>query len=129
MHKSYHDARRKDLEFKEGDHVFLRVNHVTGIRLALKSKKLTPKFIGPYQTFQRTGVVAYIVTLPPNLSNLNDVFHVSKLWKYIHDPSHVIRMDDVQVRDNLMVEAFPVRFEDRKLKKLGGKEIALVKFV
>lgn len=38
-------------------------------------------------------------------------------------------MDDVQVRDNLMVEALPVRIEDRKLKKLRGKEIALVKFV
>jgi len=27
--KSYHDKRRKDLEFQEGDHVFLRVTPVT----------------------------------------------------------------------------------------------------
>ena len=27
--KSYHDKRRKDLEFSEGDHVFLRVNPMT----------------------------------------------------------------------------------------------------
>jgi len=46
--KTYHDKRRKDLEFQEGDHVFLRVIHVTGVGRALKSKKLTPRFIGPY---------------------------------------------------------------------------------
>jgi len=33
--KSYHHKRRKDLEFQE--------------ERALKSKKLTPRFIGPYQ--------------------------------------------------------------------------------
>ena len=73
---SYHDKRRKDLEFHEGDHVFLRVNLVTGVGRALKSKKLTPWFIGPYQILDRVGTVAYKVALPPNLLNLHDVFHV-----------------------------------------------------
>lgn len=45
--KSYYDKRRKALEFQEGDHVFLRDTHVTGVGRALKSKKLTPCFIGP----------------------------------------------------------------------------------
>lgn len=76
--KSHHDVRRKGLEFKEGDHVFLRVNLMTGFRHALKSKKLTPKFIGPYQISQRIKVVAYRVALPPDLLNLHDVVHVSQ---------------------------------------------------
>lgn len=38
-------------------------------------------------------------------------------------------MNDVQVRDTLTVEAFPVRIQNWKLKKLRGKEIALVKVV
>ena len=46
--KIYHDKRRKDLEFQAGDHVFLRVTPVTGVGQALKSKKLTSCFIGPY---------------------------------------------------------------------------------
>jgi hypothetical protein len=46
--KSYHDKTRKDVEFQEGDHVFFRVNSTTGVGRALKSKKLTSKFIGPY---------------------------------------------------------------------------------
>ena len=75
------------------------------------------------------GNVAYRVDLPPNLSNLHDVFHVSQLWRYISDSSHVIHMDDVQVRDNLMVETMPVRITDHEIKTLRGKEIVLVKVV
>ncbi|MCI75713.1 putative retrotransposon gag protein, partial [Trifolium medium] len=39
--RSYHDKRRKDLEFQEGDHIFLRVTSTTGVGRALKSRKLT----------------------------------------------------------------------------------------
>jgi len=127
--KSYHDKRRKDLEFQEGDHVFLRVTHVTGVERALKSKKLTPRFIGPYQISERIGTTSYRVGLPPHLSNLHDVFQVSQLRKYVSDPSHVIPRDDVQVRDNLTVETLPVTIEGREVKKLRGKEIPLVKVV
>ncbi|MCI75680.1 retrotransposon gag protein, partial [Trifolium medium] len=38
--KSYADKRRKDVEFQEGDHIFLRVTSTTGIGRALKLKKL-----------------------------------------------------------------------------------------
>ena len=102
---------------------------MTGVGRALKSKKLTPRFIGPYQISDRIGTTAYRVGLPPHLSNLNDVFHVSQLRKYVSDPSHVIPRDDVQVRDNLTVETLPVRIEGREVKKLRGKEIPLVKIV
>ncbi|KAK2450171.1 hypothetical protein QL285_009303 [Trifolium repens] len=55
--KSYADRRRRPLEFEEGDHVFLRVTPTTGVGRALKAKKLTPKFIGPYQILERIGKV------------------------------------------------------------------------
>jgi len=75
--KNYHDKRRKPLEFQEGDHVFLKVTPVNGVGRALKSKKLSPKFIGPYQILKRIGSVAYQIALPPNLLKLHNVFHVS----------------------------------------------------
>ena len=50
---------------------------MTGVGRALNSRKLTPQFIGLYQISGRVGLVAYQVALPPNLSNLHDVFHVS----------------------------------------------------
>src|ERR1044072_10018015 len=68
--KSYHDKRRKDLEFSEGDHVFMRVTPMIGIGRALKSKKLTPRFIGPYQITKKVGRVACQIALPLPLENL-----------------------------------------------------------
>lgn len=38
-------------------------------------------------------------------------------------------MDDVNVRDNLIMEVLPLRIVDREVKQLRGKEIALVKVV
>ncbi|GAU42632.1 hypothetical protein TSUD_238240 [Trifolium subterraneum] len=127
--KSYHDKKRKDVEFQEGDHVFLRVTSTTGVGRALKSKKLTSKFIGLYQISERIGKVAYRIALPETLSNLHDVFHVSQLRKYVSDPSHVIESDDIQVKDNLTIETIPLRIEGREVKKLRNKEIASVKVI
>ncbi|XP_050909495.1 uncharacterized protein LOC127123308 [Lathyrus oleraceus] len=127
--KSYHDKRRKVLEFKVDDHVFLRVTPVTGVGRALKSCKLTSRFIGPYQISEKVGDIDYRITLPPSLVNLRDFFHVSQLRKYIADPSHIVQLDDVEVRDNLTVETLPMRIQDREVKQLCGKEIATVKVV
>ncbi|XP_050916661.1 uncharacterized protein LOC127131800 [Lathyrus oleraceus] len=129
MIMSYHDKRRKVLEFEVDDHVFLRVTLITYVGRVLKSRKLTPRFIGLYQISEKVGDVAYRITLPPSLANLHDVFHVSQLRRYIADPSHVVQLDNVEVRDNLIVETLPMQIEDREVKQLRGKEIALVKVV
>lgn len=51
--KIYHDKRRKELEFQEGDHVFLRVTPITGVGRALKSYNITLHFVGLYLILQR----------------------------------------------------------------------------
>nr|KYP41792.1 Transposon Ty3-G Gag-Pol polyprotein [Cajanus cajan] len=122
--KSYADRRRKPLEFVEGEHVFLKVTPTSSVG---RARKLTPRFVDPYQIIQRVGPVAYRLALPPSLSNLHDVFHVSQLRKYIHDPSHVVELDDVQVKENLTYEKLLVAVVDHKLKEPRGKSVALVK--
>jgi len=73
--------------------------------------------------------VAYQIALPSSLSILHNVFHVSQLRKYIHDPSHVVDLDVVQVKENLTYETLSLRIEDRRTKHLRGKEISLVKVI
>jgi len=63
----------------------------------LKCRKLTPRFVGPFEIIEKVGVVAYQIVLPPSLLNLHDVFHVSQLRKYVYDASHVIQVDDLEV--------------------------------
>ena len=127
--KSYHDKRRKDIEFQVGDHVFFRVNPVTGVGHALKCRKLNPRFVGTFEIIEKVGIVAYRIALSPSLLNLHNVFHLSQLRKSVYDVSHVIQVDDLEGRDNLTVETWPVRIEDREVKRLRGKEIVLVKVI
>ncbi|XP_052177569.1 uncharacterized protein LOC127791626 [Diospyros lotus] len=47
--KSYADRRRQDLEFDVGDHVFLRVMPMTGVRRFGVSGKLSPRYVGPLE--------------------------------------------------------------------------------
>ncbi|XP_027931374.1 uncharacterized protein LOC114187341 [Vigna unguiculata] len=114
-------------EFEAKDHVFLRVTPTAGIERAIKSRKLTPRFVGPYQILRRISTAAYKIALPPHLANLHNVFHVSQLRKYITSPSHVLESDDIQIRKDLIVNTGPVRILDSQVKKLQGKEIQTMK--
>jgi len=125
--KSYADKRRQPLEFEARDHVLLRVTPTAGIGRAIKSRKLTLSFVGPYQILRRIDATAYEIALPPHLANLYNVFHVSQLRKYIADLSHVLESDDVQIREDLTVNTGPVRILDSQVKKLRGKEIRTMK--
>ena len=45
--------------------------------------KLSPRFVGPFEILERVGHVAYRVALPPSMSKVRNVFHVSNLRKYV----------------------------------------------
>jgi hypothetical protein len=81
--KNYADNRRRDLEFSVGDHVFLRVAPMNGIMRFGKKGKLSPRYIGPFDMVEKISLVAYKIALPPALSSIHDVFHVSMLRKYV----------------------------------------------
>src|ERR1044072_5516022 len=80
-----------------------------------------------YQITERVGPVAYRIALPPFLSNIHDVLHVSQLRKYVPNVSHVIEPDDIQLRDSLTIEVPPVKITERSTKRLRNKEVQLVK--
>ena len=55
-----------------------------------KKEKLSPRYIGPYEIFERIGELTYILELPLKLSQLHDVFHICMLRKYMPKSSHII---------------------------------------
>ena len=73
------------------------------------------------------GPVAYRLDLPPELSKVHNVFHVSMLRKYIPDPSHVLRDQAVELKDNFTYKEQPMQIVDRKEQILRNKVIPLVK--
>ena len=62
------------------------------------------------------GKVAYRLALPPFLSGVHNVFHVSMLRKYIPDPSHVVDYEPLKLRDDLTYEEQPVKIWTRRNK-------------
>ncbi|KAA0062823.1 ty3-gypsy retrotransposon protein [Cucumis melo var. makuwa] len=125
--KSYADVRRKDLEFDVGDKVFLKVAPMKGVLRFEKREKLSPHFVGPFEILERIGPVAYRLALPPSLSVVHDVFHVSMLRKYVPDPSHVVDYEPLEIDENLSYIEQPVEVLAREVKMLRNREIPLVK--
>ena len=73
-----------------GDHVFLKVMCKRGVVTFGKRGKLAPRYIGPFKVLKRVGTVSYQLALPPSLSGVHEVFHVSMLRKYTLDPVHIV---------------------------------------
>ncbi|KAL5563445.1 hypothetical protein UlMin_033192 [Ulmus minor] len=102
--KSYADKRRRLLEFQTGNLVFLKVTPMKGTMQFRKKGKLSPRYIEPFKILERIGKVAYRLALPPELSSVHNVFHVSMLRKYILDPSHVLEYELIEVDVDLTYE-------------------------
>ena len=125
--KSYADTRRRPLEFEVGDYVFLKVSPSKGIMRFGKKGKLSPRYIGPFEILEKVRDMAYRLALPPQLSGVHNVFHVSMLRKYHPDPSHVIEYEPLDLSEDLSFIEKPIRILDRKDKALRSKTIPLVK--
>ena len=77
--KEYADRKVRDMEFMEGEQVLLKVSPMKGVMRFGKRGKLSPRYIGPFEVLKRVGEVAYELALPPGLSGVHPVFHVSML--------------------------------------------------
>ncbi|KAL4030884.1 hypothetical protein IC575_009138 [Cucumis melo] len=125
--KSYADVRRKDLEFEVGDMVFLKVAPMKGVLRFEKKGKLSPCFVGPFKILKRIGLVAYRLALPPSLSAVHDIFHVSMLRRYVANSTHVVDFEPLQISEDLSYEEQPIEILAREVKMLRNRGIALVK--
>jgi hypothetical protein len=110
--KSYADNRRRPLEFEEGDYVYLKVSPLRGMRRFKVKGKLFPHFIGPFRVFRRVGEMAYQLELPDNLSNVHNMFHVSRLKKCLHVPEEQLPMEELSVQGDLTYTEYTIKILD-----------------
>ena len=125
--KSYADVRRRPLEFKVGNHVFLKVMPKRGVVKFGKCGKLPPRFIRHFEILKRVGTVAYRLALPPSISGVHEVFHVSMLRKYTPDPAHVVDWGQIEVDTDGTFEEGPVCILDSRDQVLRRKTVRLVR--
>jgi hypothetical protein len=125
--KSYADNRMRPLEFGIGKKVFLKVTPWKRmLRFGMKGK-LAPRYIGPFKVSRRIEPMAYKLALPPSLTKIHNVFHVSLLRKAEVDPSQILPQVPLEIDEDLTVEVKPMKVLDYSEKELRSKRISTIK--
>ena len=89
--------------------------------------KLSPRFIGSFEILERVCTVAYRLALPPNMSGVHEVFHVSMLRRYTPNPAHVVDWGEIEVDTDGTFEEGPVCIMDSQNQVLRRKTVRLVR--
>ena len=79
-----------------------------------KRGKLELRYIEPFEILKRVSIVAYRLALPPSLSDVHEVFHVSMLRKYTPDPALVVDWGGIVVDTNETFKEGPIRIKDSR---------------
>jgi hypothetical protein len=107
--KSYTDHRRRELSFEVGDFIYLKLSPMRGLRRFKVRGNLAPRFLGPFKILEKRGEVAYQLELPPQLSDVHDVFHVSQLKKCLRVLEEQVPMEDLDAKEDLSYQEYPVK--------------------
>jgi hypothetical protein len=125
--KSYADHRRRELSFEVGDFVYLKVSPMRGLHYFKVWGKLTPRSIGPFKVLEKRGEVAYQLELPPQLSDMHDVFHVSQLKKCLRVPKEQSPMEDLDAKEDLSYQEYSVKISKTSERVTQNKKFRMCK--
>src|SRR6266540_2285561 len=125
--KSYADRRRRELVFEVGDFVYLKVTPFKGTQRFQIRGKLVPRYVGPFWILAKCGAVAYKLELPPSMSPIHDVFHISQLKKCLHVPTEATSVEELELQSDLSYTEHPIRILDEAKRKLRNRTIKMVK--
>jgi hypothetical protein len=125
--KSNYDRRHQEMVYQPGEQAYLRVTPLKGThRFGIKGK-LAPRYIGPFHILARRGEVAYQLQLPPNLSQVHDVFHVSQLRRCFKDPIRAVDHEMLELREDLSYPEYPICILDQAECRTRQKSIKFLK--
>jgi hypothetical protein len=110
--KSYADKRKRDLSFEIGDFVYLKVSPMRGTYRFRVKGKLAPRYVGSFKIIDCKGEVAYQLEIPPQLSEVHDVFHVSQLKKCLRVLEEQLPMEYLDLGGDLTYSERPIRILD-----------------
>jgi hypothetical protein len=112
--KSYADTRRRELSFKVGDYVYLKVSPMRNVKRFSMKGKLASRYVRPFRILERCGEVAYQLELPESLLGVHDVFHVSQLKKCLWVPEEQILLEELAAKEDLTYEEYSIKILETK---------------
>jgi hypothetical protein len=126
---SYADKRRKPIEFEVGDHVYLKVSPMRGVKRFGIKRKLEPRYVRPYQIIEKSGRVAYKLNLPHEMGAIFLVFHVSQLKKCLYIPEERVAVRRIKLKSDLSYEEKPMQVLDTQERVTRSRVVKLYKVV
>jgi hypothetical protein len=112
--ESYAKKRRRPLDFEVGDHIYLRVLPMKGLKRFGMKGKLAPRYIGPFPILEKCGPMAYKLELPPFLEGVHDIFHVPLLKKCLKAPVNVVLLELTLLEADLTYPKHQIKILDQK---------------
>src|ERR1044072_5648536 len=110
--KSYYGRHHRQESCNLDEKAYLRITPLKGTQHFGIKGKLAPRYIGPFRILAKRGQVAYQLELPPHLSRVHDVFHVSQLRRCFKDPIREVDHETLDLQDDLSYREYPVRILD-----------------
>ena len=121
--KASKDSDRRDISFKEGDLVYLKLRPYRMRALSKRfNEKLGPKYFGPYPIVKQINVVAYKLALSIDC-RIHPVFHTSQLKKVVGNPDQVLTLPPT-LADDLEWVVEPHLIKD--IRGSGPEQLVLV---
>jgi hypothetical protein len=121
--ESYANKRRRPLQFEVGDHVYLKVSPMKGMKRFGVKGKLSPRYIGPFLILEKCEKMAYKLDLPPSLTGVYDIFHVSQLKKYLKAPMNIVLPEVAPLDTDLTYPEHLIKILDQKSRVTRRKTI------
>jgi hypothetical protein len=125
--ESYANKRRQPLQFEIGDHVYLKVSPMKGMKRFGVKGRLSPRYIGPFPILEKCGKVAYKLELPPSLAGVHDIFPVSQLKKCLKAPVDVVLSEVAPLETDLTYPKHPFKILGQKSRVTRRKTIKFYK--
>jgi hypothetical protein len=107
--------------------VYLKVSPMRGLRHFKVQGKLAPRFIRSFKIMEKRGDIAYQLELPPQLSDVHDMFYVSQLKKCLCVPEEQIPMEDLNASEDLSHQEYPVKILETAKRVTQNKRIKMCK--
>jgi hypothetical protein len=123
--ESYANKRHRLLQFEVGDHVYLKISPMKGMKRFGVKGKLPPHYIGPFVILERCVTMVNKLKIPPSLAGVIDIFHVSQLKKCFKAPVDVVLPEVAPLESDLTYPEHPIKILDQKSRVTRRK---LIKF-
>jgi hypothetical protein len=107
--------------------VYLKVSPIRGVHRFGVQGKLAPCYVGPFKILEKKGEVAYALQLPPRMSAIFNVFHVSQLKRCLRAPTEVVNLRDIKLKSDLTYKERPMRVLEESERVTRSKVVKFYK--